>query len=581
MTTNGNRRSSSAVQPSRSKRVLKTLGPDSVMGEGDTELVLNILPEELAKDTFELLRKEVKWQTMYHRGASSAHSQSSCDASLQVARFHGSSLCKVKSAKTAGKCCRHWPCAGHAEDNPSSYPIYRHPADASPPLLPFSPTVARIRAHIEQHLNHPVNHVLIQHYRSGHDFISEHSDKTIDVVRGSRIVNVSFGAERLMILRSKREKVAADAAAAAPEAQPASKSPPRTAQRIPLPHNSLFVLGLDTNAKWLHSIRQDKRLDSMKTPEQRFNNGERISLTFRQIGTFLNADETLIWGQGATGKTRAEAKPVINGNRAAAQRLIEAFGDENQRADFAWDAVYGRGFDVLHFKVRLPTLYYVNGSIPSWRVMLALHEKGVAFQGERLKVMSDPKETRQPAFLAINPRGKTPVLVDADAGRTTVNESLAILAYVETYHPERPLLPPLERRADRARALARMQETENLHAAYDALEDAHFGAGLSAADRAVLVRDVERELAFWERYASEGAYIAGADFTLADCAFYPILAYMMHRGFALDRARWPGLAKYVEAVRARPSGCAQKSQPEGWESPKGVNVFAGGKISKH
>jgi len=56
------------IKPSRSKRVVKTLGPDSHMGEGDTELVLNIVPEDLSKDAFELLKTEVQWQTMFHRG---------------------------------------------------------------------------------------------------------------------------------------------------------------------------------------------------------------------------------------------------------------------------------------------------------------------------------------------------------------------------------------------------------------------------------------------------------------------------------------------------------------------------------
>ena len=53
-----------------------------------------------------------------------------------------------------------------------------------------------IRERVEKILQHPVNHVLIQYYRTGNDYISEHSDKTIDVIRGSKIVNVSLGAER-------------------------------------------------------------------------------------------------------------------------------------------------------------------------------------------------------------------------------------------------------------------------------------------------------------------------------------------------------------------------------------------------
>ncbi len=107
----------------------------------------------------------------------------------------------------------------------TSQPIYRHPADESPPLLPFSPTVQKIRACVEKALGHPLNHVLIQHYRHGGDYISEHSDKTIDVVRDSKIVNVSLGAQRTMTLRTKKD--------AAKE----TKSD-RETQRVPLFHNS-------------------------------------------------------------------------------------------------------------------------------------------------------------------------------------------------------------------------------------------------------------------------------------------------------------------------------------------------------
>jgi alkylated DNA repair dioxygenase AlkB len=220
-----------------------------------------------------------------------------------------------------------------------SFPIYRHPADETPALLPFSPTVEAIRRHVEQTLNHPVNHVLIQHYRSGADYISEHSDKTIDVVPGSKIVNVSLGAQRAMTLRTKR-----DAAQAEDEG--------RVSARVPLPHNSMFVMGLETNRKWLHSVRTDKRPEKTKSAEERFENGERISLTFRRIGTFLSADQTHIYGQGAKGKTKEDATPVVNGGPEAAE-LLSAFGHENQSSGFDWQSGYGAGFDVLHFTARV------------------------------------------------------------------------------------------------------------------------------------------------------------------------------------------------------------------------------------
>jgi len=40
------------------------------LGAGDSHLVLNVLPDDLADVAFGNLRTEVKWDTMYHRGGS-------------------------------------------------------------------------------------------------------------------------------------------------------------------------------------------------------------------------------------------------------------------------------------------------------------------------------------------------------------------------------------------------------------------------------------------------------------------------------------------------------------------------------
>jgi hypothetical protein len=215
--------------------------------------------------------------------------------------------------------------------------------------------------------------VLIQLYRTGADYISEHSDKTIDVVRGSRIVNLSLGSRRTMTLRTKK-----DAAATTTGSEQGANGEgnsrdgggdggapvQRTTQRIPLPHNSLFVMGLATNSRWMHSVHTDKRPENTKDPAER---GPRISLTFRHIGTFLTPspspagqeqeqeqqEQQLIFGQGATGKTRAEARPVVRGGEEA-ERLLAAFGAENHESEFDWEKVYGEGFDVLHFAATTP-----------------------------------------------------------------------------------------------------------------------------------------------------------------------------------------------------------------------------------
>lgn len=284
-----------------------SLGVGDKIGEGDSSLVLNVLPPELCDTAFKQIIDEVDWNVMHHRGG---------EVPRRVA---------VEGEIT----------------NDGSLPIYRHPADKSPPLRQFSPTVATIREHVENALGHPVNHVLIQHYRSGADYISEHSDKTIDVMRGSKIVNVSLGAQRVMTLRLKRDGVQ----------QAGDSATPRPSQKIPLPHNSMFVLGLDTNAKWLHAINHDKRPIHLKSAEEQFMNGERISLTFRHIATFLSRDESRIYGQGARVKFCDSGHAVISGGEEAA-KLLEAFGKENQQSDFDWEEVYGEGSDVLHFTSR-------------------------------------------------------------------------------------------------------------------------------------------------------------------------------------------------------------------------------------
>ena len=52
-----------------SKVVVPVLGVGDQIGEGDTYLLDNILPPELADVAFENLRKEVAWNVMHHRGA--------------------------------------------------------------------------------------------------------------------------------------------------------------------------------------------------------------------------------------------------------------------------------------------------------------------------------------------------------------------------------------------------------------------------------------------------------------------------------------------------------------------------------
>jgi nicotinamidase-related amidase/alkylated DNA repair dioxygenase AlkB len=310
------------------------LGPDDKIGSGDSKILYDLLEPEAAEVAFQDLFTEVHWQRMYH---------------------------------AAGEVPRLVCCQGDIDDTDGSMPVYRHPSDQSLPLLRWSPVVAKIKQRAEARVGHKLNHALIQLYRSGQDHISEHSDKTLDIVHGSNIVNVSLGAQRIMRLRTKRPTAMQDPASSphkqyrsgdaslTADAQTKSEDDrSRVTQRIPMPHNSMFILGPETNGSWLHGIMPDKRPTTEHVPAESAYGNMRISITFRLIGTFLSANSKLIWGQGAVAKHKADARPTVNGNPEESQRIINAFGIENQVTAPEWNSIYGTGFDVLHLKSELP-----------------------------------------------------------------------------------------------------------------------------------------------------------------------------------------------------------------------------------
>lgn len=424
--------------------------------EGDTHVITNLLPPPLAADAFGRLLQEVSWASMSHMG---------------------------------GEVPRRIAVQGAVADD-GSMPVYRHPADESPPLLPFSPTVLQIKAEVEKHLGHPLNHVLIQHYRTGNDYISEHSDKTLDIVPGTFIANVSLGAERTMIFRTKRPPKDKHTTASPAKATPPSNEeshpnpqpqqqqrtattaepttatttpptqgtqntqnpePPRQTHRAPLPHNSLLRIGLRTNAAWLHAIRQDKRADRDRAPAERAFGGARISLTFRRIGTFIDAGQGWIWGQGARVKHReggeglegageglleggGGAGRVVNGQTEEAVRLLRAFGAENNRSGgrseeggFEWKEWYGEGFDVLHMGTPKRVFYSASSSSPA--SSSAGGDRGVGNVGVALALAELGVGCAKGSV-----EGSGVRFEDNDPGRTAVEGAGVVLRYLDAVY---------------------------------------------------------------------------------------------------------------------------------------------------
>ena len=544
------------IQPIHSRSVSRThirgsscppLGPGDIIGEGDSRILYDLLPPEAHPEIFEKVKNEVQWQTMHHRGG-------------EVPR-----LVAVE---------------GQIEDD-GSFPLYRHPADESPPLLPFSATVSKIRDEVQRVLKHPVNHVLIQCYRHGQDYISEHSDKTLDIVRGSSIVNVSLGAQRTMMLRTKKSAAThiSGAISESPVAtmngfsevaerldQPAKQQPgseefpkSRNIQRVTMPHNSMFILGQVSNMKWLHGIRPDKRPIAQKSEEELSYNGERISLTFRYIGTYLDKTSQYIWGQGARFKEKNSAGRVVNGDTYEAEQMIKAFGAENQQSEFDWMAEYGSGFDVLNIINANPKLFASGDRVADSRVKICLAEKGLRWDMKQASPSFDWKASPSPSHGASQIK-----FIDHDAARSEIEGDLAILLYLETYCVSDALLPPMDRREDIAAVYSRTFASDTLLAswrsAYRTLQDfqpseaAQFLVPTQVKiEREVVVTPFRRELTRWEHYASKTQYIATDDFTMADCAFWPILNEIVHDWVDWAADVYPRLAAYWIMAEKRKS----------------------------
>ncbi|ESK93908.1 glutathione s-transferase [Moniliophthora roreri MCA 2997] len=234
--------------------------------------------------------------------------------------------------------------------------------------------------------------------------------------------------------------------------------------------------------------------------------------------------------------------------------------------------IHHRDLEQILFDPTLPTVYYVNGSIPSWRVQL-LAEKRVAYNPRRVHVMSTPKETWTPQFVEINTRCKTPVLVESDG--TKIIESQAILQYLDVYYP--PSFTPMTTDKEAYRlCLQRFHESENLHNACEGLEYGFLDpSDIDSAKETAMIDSLGatmEELGFWETYTRQTDYVAGNDFTIADCSFYPVIQYLVHRGLKLDGEEWHSLRAYVERVSARNGEI--EAAPVGWKKTGKVDLFA-------
>jgi maleylacetoacetate isomerase len=97
------------------------------------------------------------------------------------------------------------------------------------------------------------------------------------------------------------------------------------------------------------------------------------------------------------------------------------------------------------------TLYGYWRSSAAYRVRIALNLKGLDYQQVAVHLLKEGGQQHSAGYLALNPQGLLPLLVD---GETKIAQSLAILEYLEETHPQPALLPSTAAQRAQVRALA-------------------------------------------------------------------------------------------------------------------------------
>ncbi|KAL8682026.1 MAG: hypothetical protein Q9186_001902 [Xanthomendoza sp. 1 TL-2023] len=371
---------------------------------------------------------------------------------------------------------------------------------------------------------------------------------------------MSIGAQRIMTLRTKKSKRTSGVD---------SPNPTRQTQRIPMPHNSVFVLGPETNMQWLHGVRADKRPTQQKSEVESSFGGERISLTFRQIGTFASQNNRKIWGQGARKKTQSSAGWVKTGDSAEMEAMIIAFGRENQQADFDWQAEYGRGFDVINLvSVAQPKLALCRDKVANLRVQLSLLEKKIPYDVEDKRgeeeLTDDTRERRHRSMPWIHGLSniEKPMFKNTDEEASETQGDLAILFYLEKLYPYeiREDGDPPDLNVINKRNFSRSARSNELLFAWQNLPSQSTGSklrlsttpGRPMSSHNMVVCEFEKDLNIWEGYAQEHKpFIADNYWTLIDCAFWPVLNEIVHSWPGFRVQKFPELSAYHERVLSR------------------------------
>lgn len=204
-------------------------------------------------------------------------------------------------------------------------------------------------------------------------------------------------------------------------------------------------------------------------------------------------------------------------------------------------------------------LYGYWRSSASYRVRTALNLKGLSYEYEPVHLVKDGGQQHSEAYRKLNPARLVPTFLDGDV---KLNQSLAIIEYLEECYPETPLLPSAPADKARVRALAydlacELQPVTNLRVLQ------YLTGELNCSDEqrsAWIANWVEKSFTAFEQRLTESAgdYCYGNSVTLADICLIPQV-YNAQR-FNLDLSSYPTLMAVHERLQALDA--VQQARPE-------------------
>ena len=189
----------------------------------------------------------------------------------------------------------------------------------------------------------------------------------------------------------------------------------------------------------------------------------------------------------------------------------------------------------------------------SLRAAIALEEAGIAYTARKLDLYA--QEHRGPDFLALNPAGKVPTLIDHGTTPTLViNQSNAIIQYADSIAPGK--LAPAQPGPVRTRVIDRY-----FYFVTDVIAPSHaaFFLHQTGQDKAAAIIDLRviEQLTYSESFLT-GGFMAGEQFSMADISAFTIAMAFRDR---LDWKLLPQLSRWFDTVEARPA------------VQRGLNVF--------